>query len=103
MLEILKEFSKSIHQKLSTHIHGEPEDQLRAPFEDLLKKVGAKIGFSDITPVGETLLKDKGGRPDYGISIGKLLCGHVELKALGICGSITSFDSHDSTISRPSP
>lgn len=95
MLEILKEFSKNIHQKLSTHIHGEPEDQLRAPFEELLKKTGAKIGFNNVIPVGETLLKDKGGRPDYGISIGKLLCGHVELKSLGKGADPKSFAGHD--------
>lgn len=91
----LKRFAQSVHDKFSTHVTGEPEDQLRAPFERLLTEAGVAAGTDRVIAVGETLLQNRGGRPDYGVAIGKLLCGHVELKAPGKGADPTTYTGHD--------
>ncbi|MDR0672880.1 MAG: N-6 DNA methylase, partial [Zoogloeaceae bacterium] len=91
----LRRFAKALFEKFSVHVDGEPEDQLRAPFEQLLMEAGAALGFPDVVPVGETLLVDGGGRPDYGVAVSKLLCGHVELKAPGKGANTSLFKGHD--------
>ena len=63
-------------------VQGEPEDQLRAPFEALLQTAGNILG-AEVVCVGETLLKHRIGKPDYGINAQGLLAGHAELKAPG--------------------
>jgi hypothetical protein len=92
---ILKCFAETVRQKFSVHIRGEPEDQLRAPFEQLLKDAGERAGF-EVQAVGETRLAS-GGKPDFGVSVGKLLCGHVELKAPGKGADTGDFSGHDKT------
>ncbi|MDR1350087.1 MAG: N-6 DNA methylase, partial [Zoogloeaceae bacterium] len=91
----LQQFASAIHEKFSTAVAGEPEDQLRAPFEQLLFAAGRELGFENIVPIGETLLANGGGRPDYGVACGKLLCGHVELKAPGKGANTAQFTGHD--------
>ena len=59
---------------------GQPEEQLRAPFETFLRETSTSLG----TPaecVGEPSLPDNLGRPDYAVHVGGLLTGYVELKA----------------------
>lgn len=94
MLGIVGVFAEAVERKFSTHVDGEPEDQLRAPFEQLFRDMGQSIGV-EIIAVGETLLANRGGKPDYGIAIGKLLCGHVELKAPGKGADTLLFSGHD--------
>jgi hypothetical protein len=60
MLSALGEFADSIHKKFASHVVGEPEDQLRAPFEHLLAAIGKIVG-SDVLAIGETLLDERGG------------------------------------------
>ena len=59
---------------------GQPEEQLRAPFETLLREVSGAIGIP-AKCVGEASLPDSLGRPDYAVHVGGLLAGYVELKA----------------------
>lgn len=73
---------------------GAPEDQLRAPFEALMKTVGAAMG-KDIVCTGEIPLPNSKGRPDYGVIVGGLLSGHVELKAPGKGVQPQKFTGHD--------
>lgn len=91
----LKKFATTLQEKYSVHISGEPEEQLRSPFEVLMEEAG-RIAVGDaVKAIGETLLADRGGRPDFGISIGRLLCGYVELKAPGKGADASNFNGHD--------
>ena len=94
MSDPLCEFAHYVSQKFSSRVQGEPEDQLRAPFERLIAEEGRRLKL-DVIAIGETLLKDKGGKPDFGISVGNLLCGHAELKAPGKGADSSAFTGHD--------
>jgi hypothetical protein len=96
MLSALQQFADAVHEKFSARISGEPEDQLRAPFEHLLVAVGKLIG-TDVLAIGETLLGNRGGKPDFGIATGKLLCGYAELKAPGKGADTAVYTGHDKT------
>ncbi|MDR0735706.1 MAG: N-6 DNA methylase, partial [Zoogloeaceae bacterium] len=93
MSQALRRFAAALQEKFSAQIIGEPEDQLRAPFERLLHDAGRELGFN-VTPVGETPLKEV-GRPDYTVALDKLACGHVELKAPGKGADVKRFTGHD--------
>ncbi|MDR3352385.1 MAG: hypothetical protein LBO00_05135 [Zoogloeaceae bacterium] len=60
----LQQFASAIREKFSTQVTGEPEEQLRAPFEQLLRDAGHALGMTGIVPIGETLLKHGVGRPE---------------------------------------
>ncbi len=64
---------------------GEPEDQLRAPFEQLLSRLAVLSGFKpeSIVAVGETYLSEIRSRPDYAVTVHGAIAGFVELKAPG--------------------
>jgi hypothetical protein len=64
---------------------GEPEDQLRAPFEHLLADVAAVLGHAPgaVVAVGESTLAALRTRPDYAVTVHGALAGFVELKAPG--------------------
>jgi hypothetical protein len=61
---------------------GEREDQLRAPTETLLRRIGQILGVRAV-PIGEKLLKELGAKPDYAVDVNGLRVGYVELKAPG--------------------
>lgn len=94
MQDTLRRFASAIHDKFASTLTGEPEDQLRSPFEQLLSDCGVQFGHP-VLAIGETLLRDGGGRPDFGVSVGGLLCGHVELKAPGKGADPATFRGHD--------
>lgn len=94
MQTALEHFADALQQKFSVHVKGEPEDQLRSPFEQLLIAVGKVVG-RDVLAIGETLLGNRGGKPDFGVSADKLLCGYAELKAPGKGADTASFSGHD--------
>jgi hypothetical protein len=76
---------------------GQPEAQLAAPVEDLLKAAGSNLAgpVSTYRETSEPLLRV---RPDLGVSIAGLLTGHVELKAPGKGADPARFtDDHDRT------
>src|SRR5580700_1131246 len=64
---------------------GQPEDQLRAPFEQLLEDAAILCNFDagTVVAVGETSQQDLKTRRDYSITVNKALVGFVELKAPG--------------------
>ena len=64
---------------------GQPEDQLRAPFERLLEDLAALGGLSPgtVVAIGETALSELRTRPDYAVTLHGALAGFVEVKAPG--------------------
>jgi Type ISP C-terminal specificity domain/N-6 DNA Methylase len=90
IFEALKKFASDIATKLGQPITGEPEDQLRAPFEAFMTDAGRALGRT-VVCTGETRLPDRLGKPDFGIHVSNLLCGYVELKAPGFGADPTRF------------
>ncbi len=79
---MLRGFAAEVTAKSGGAVGGEAEDQLRAPFESLLKAVGAAMG-KEVVCIGETRLAERQGKPDYGVTERGLLTGYAELKAPG--------------------
>ena len=80
------EFGAIAKSKLNNpSVTGEPEDQIRAPFEQLIARLAELAGFKSgsVVPVGETTLASTHTRPDYAITVHGALTGFVELKAPG--------------------
>ena len=86
LVDAISRFGKSANAKLrNPSAAGEPEDQLRAPFEQLVGDLAALCGFAPraVVAVGETSLSALHTRPDYAITVNGALVGFVELKAPG--------------------
>ncbi len=80
----ISRFGAAAKKKLSNPAAiGQPEDQIRGPFEQLLIDVATLSGFPDgsIVAVGESSVSDLKTRPDYAVTVHKALVGFVELKA----------------------
>jgi hypothetical protein len=77
---------------------GQPEDQIRAPFEYLLGQLAQLCKFSEgsVTAIGESSVSDLEIRPDYAVSVHNALVGFIELKAPGKGADPRKFkDPHD--------
>jgi hypothetical protein len=90
ILSLLQKFAQSVTDKMSQLIHGDPEDQLRGPFEDFMTGFSSIIG-PKVTCTGETPLPDHLGKPDFAVHPDKLLTGYVELKAPGVGANSRQF------------
>ncbi len=92
-------FGASAKSKLANPaVSGQPEDQLRSPFTQLLSDIAPLAGFlsNAVVAVGETALGDLKVRPDFSITVKNALVGHVELKAPGKGADPRKFkDPHD--------
>ena len=99
--EAISRFGAEAKAKLAGFsISGQPEDQLRAPLEQLIKSLGVIAGFAgdDINPIGETLISGMQTRPDYAVEYRKALIGFIEVKAPGKgCDPRNFSDAHDKT------
>jgi hypothetical protein len=99
LADAVSKFGKAAKAKLtSPTASGEPEDQLRAPFEQLLADVAAvlKIKVGDVVAVGESTIAEIRTRPDYAVTVRNALAGHIELKAPGKGADPRKFrDGHD--------
>ena len=80
--EALQEFAAAVTEKATQLTEGEPEDQVRAPFEGFLSDVAAALGRRAAC-TGETSLPDRLGRPDYAVHLDGALVGYAEIKAPG--------------------
>lgn len=78
----MRKFAVAVTAKMTALTRGEPEDQLRGPFEVFLQEVGQARGLK-VVCTGETKLAGRLGKPDYAVHAGTLLAGYVELKAPG--------------------
>jgi hypothetical protein len=92
-------FGAEAKEKLSNPAAtGQPEDQLRAPFEHLLADLAelSRLPKSAVVAVGESSISDLKTRPDYAITVRNALVGFVELKAPGKGADPRKFkDPHD--------
>lgn len=94
VLAALKKFADTVTAKMNTLTVGEPEDQLRAPFEVFMQEVGRGLA-QKIVCTGETKLSGRLGKPDYAVHTGKLLAGYVEMKAPGVGANPSRFTGHN--------
>ena len=94
VLTALKKFADAVKAKMTTLTAGEPEDQLRAPFEAFMEEVGESLR-TEIVCTGETRLAGRVGKPDYAIHSTKLLAGFVELKETGKGANPNRYKGHD--------
>lgn len=84
--QAVSRFGQSVKAKLrSPSVQGEPEDQLRGPFERLLQDMAELIGLhrGKVVAVGETRLAAQHIRPDYAVTVRGALAGYAEIKAPG--------------------
>ena len=90
---LVLEFADSVAQKSATDT-GQPESQLRTPFENLLAAAG-RLWTLNVVCIDETPLKKQIGRPDFGIQLEGLTIGHAELKPPGRGVRQRGFKGHD--------
>lgn len=93
-LAALQKFADAVTAKMTTLTAGEPEDQLRNPFEDFLEEVGQALGLK-IVCTGEVRLAGRLGKPDYAVHVTNALAGYVELKAPGFGANPNRFTGHN--------
>ncbi len=93
-LQPLQDFAAAVAAKSNALTTGEPEDQLRAPFEALMSAVGQAVG-PEVVCTGETLLSGRLGKPDYAVHASGALAGCVELKAPGKGANPNAYKGHD--------
>ena len=92
--DALQDFAAAVTTKMTQLTSGEPEDQVRSPFENFMDYVAGALGWN-VVCTGETPLPDRLGRPDYAVHLNKLLAGYVELKAPGVGASVQRFKGHN--------
>lgn len=99
LTDVVSRFGIAAAAKLSNAAAiGEPEDQLRAPLETLLKDLASLARFpaNAVVAVGESSLSELKTRPDYAVTVHGALVGFVELKAPGKGADPRRFkDKHD--------
>jgi hypothetical protein len=64
-------------------VAGQPEDQLRNPFENLLADLAQLCSFPKgaVGAVGESSLSDLKTRPDFAVTVSNALVGFIDVKA----------------------
>lgn len=87
-LDAVEAFANMVQTKFMALASGREEDQLRRPVDELLGKIGNLLAL-DVVAKDESTLDDQLGRPDFGVTVKRLLCGYIELKAPG-----TGVDPH---------
>ena len=97
ILAALQKFADAVTAKTKALTHGEPEDQLRGPFEVFMQEAGHILSGQKghVVCAGETRLAGRLGRPDFAVHAGKLLAGYAELKAPGIGATPSRFTGHN--------
>lgn len=76
---------------------GEPEEQLRTPLQHLFEDLAEVCGFQRewLDAVGESAQPTLKTRPDYAITLRKVLVGFVEIKAPGKGADPRRYKGHD--------
>lgn len=92
--EALENFANAVTAKSSQLTRGEPEDQLRGPFEKFMSEIAEALHWK-IVCTGEARLPGRLGRPDYAVHLNRLLTGYVELKAPGVGANPKRFSGHN--------
>ncbi len=94
MVKALRRFADAVTAKMTQLTTGDPEDQLRAPFETFINAVARALAWN-VVSTGETRLPGRMGKPDYAIHMNNLLVGYVELKAPGLGATPSRFTGHN--------
>ena len=81
--QAVREFAAAVADNFSQHVDAQPEDQLKPLVGGLVETVGAAYVNGSVRYRTEVLPDDVDGRPDLGITVDRLLIGHIELKAPG--------------------
>jgi len=80
-------FGSMVKGKLTSPVaSGQSEDQLRAPIELLVRDLAGLCDpkwYNGVALVGETSASGLKARPDYAVTLAKVLVGFIELKAPG--------------------
>jgi N-6 DNA methylase len=92
--QALRTFASAVTAKMTQLTAGEPEAQVRGPFENFLAGVAAALGWN-VVCTDETALPGRLGRPDYAVHLNQLLAGYVELKAPGVGANARRFRGHN--------
>jgi hypothetical protein len=87
----LKTFAQQLSQNFSSTIPANPEDQLKRPVRNLIEDFLP----GDVETRTETQVEGLGARPDIGVALQSLLCGHIELKAPGKGANTNRFTGAD--------
>ena len=80
--DALQNFARDVTRNFALPVPANPEDQLKSPMQKLLREGGTALRFR-VDSRTETPVPDVGARPDLGVTVSGLLCGHIELKAPG--------------------
>ena len=94
ILAALKKFADGVTAKMTTLTAGEPEDQLRGPFDAFMQEVGQALA-QKVVCTGETKLAGRLGKPDFAVHSNDLLVGYVELKTPGVGANPNRFTGHN--------
>ena len=86
----LEQFAQTLRATFASRQPAQPEDQLKGPVQALLQATRPRV----LTKT-EVQVDELGGRPDIGVEVGDLLCGHVELKAPGFGAVTKKFKGRD--------
>lgn len=93
-LQSCETFAAAIHAKFHALAAGHEEDQLRRPVDELLETIGKANGLT-VVAKDESPLEDQLGRPDFAVTVNRLLCGYVELKSPGTGTETHRFKGHN--------
>lgn len=83
LISLLQAFAADVSAKFALPVSFQPEDQLKGPVADLIKRAGNSLNGMAVDVVTEVRVDKLGGRPDMGVTVKGLLAGYVELKAPG--------------------
>lgn len=93
-LQACETFAAAIQAKFHALAAGREEDQLRRPVDELLETIGKAMGLT-VVAKDESPLEDQLGRPDFAVTVNRLLCGYVELKSPGTGTETHRFKGHN--------
>ncbi len=80
---LVLDYARGVASNFSLQVDAQPEDQLKAPVGGLMSSVGRMTGL-DVSWRTEVRSDDVQGRPDVGVTVNRLIVGHVELKRPGM-------------------
>lgn len=94
MLAIVRTFAEEVRNAYRAGDVAQPEDQLKRPVANLIEHIGRHFGHA-VRANTEVRAYDVQGRPDLGVWVDDLLCGHIELKAPEVSVNPRHFRDHN--------
>lgn len=78
----LAQFADALQASFASSVAAQSEDQLKTPVKNLLES--SILSNRQVIARSEAQVEGLGGRPDFGLDVGGLLAGFIELKAPGV-------------------